>query len=105
MAVVYSGDTEPCENMVTISKKADLLIHDATFAEYVEDRMHSGAKDAAAIAKKAGVRNLILTHFSRRYQSTKELGDEAKKVFANSTCAYDFMKIELKKDSITFGKS
>jgi len=101
---VYSGDTEPCENLVKISKDADLLIHDSTFFEVMEDRMHSGAKEAAKIAKKANVKNLILTHFSRRYTSLKELEEEARKVFRNSFAAKDFMRVLVKNTGITFKK-
>ncbi len=101
---VYSGDTEACENMVKISKGADVLIHDATFLETKEDRMHTGVKDAAKTAKRAKVRNLILTHFSRRYQSTKELEEEARKVFRKTRAARDFMKVEISgKGEIKFG--
>ncbi len=102
--VVYSGDTEPCDNIVKISKGSDVLIHDATFVEAKEDRMHSGAKEAAKIAKKSGVKNLILTHFSRRYQNVKELEDESRKVFKNTKAARDFMKIEVSNEGIEFVK-
>ncbi|NIO19722.1 MAG: ribonuclease Z [Candidatus Aenigmarchaeota archaeon] len=100
--VVYSGDTEPCENIVKISRNADILIHDSTFFEVMEDRMHSGAKEAAKIAKKANVKNLVLTHFSRRYTNLKELEDEARKVFKNSHAAKDFMNVLVKNKGITF---
>lgn len=105
MKVVYSGDTEPCGNMVKISKYADLLIHDATFVEKVENRMHSGAKEAAEVAKKAGVKNLVLTHFSRRYQSVKELEEEARKVFPDTKAAKDFMKVDLKDHEVRYTNS
>jgi ribonuclease Z len=95
--LVYSGDTRPCQNLLTISKAADLLIHDATFAEEDESKMHSGAKEAAQIARKAGVSQLYLTHFSRRYQDIRELEKEAKKFFPNTVVAEDFMRIKLKK--------
>jgi ribonuclease Z len=95
--LVYSGDTRPCQNLVTISKAADLLICDATFAEEMETRMHSSAKETAQIAKKAGVNQLCLTHFSRRYQDVKELEQEAKKTFPNTIMAQDFMRLKLKK--------
>lgn len=102
--VVYSGDTEPCENILAISKDADLLIHDSTFFEVMEDRMHSGAKEAAKIAKKANVKNLALTHFSRRYTNLRELEEEAKKVFKNSFAAKDFMGVIVKNKGIKFKK-
>ncbi|MGC9059233.1 MAG: ribonuclease Z [Candidatus Aenigmatarchaeota archaeon] len=101
LKVVYSGDTKPCDNMVELAKDADLLIHDATFLEEDEDveKYHSSVKDAAKIAKKANVKQLILTHISRRYQKedVERLEKEAKEIFENTKVAYDFMKIVLKR--------
>jgi ribonuclease Z len=94
--IVYSGDTEPCENLIKISENADALIHDATYVEQRENRMHSGAREAALTAKKANVEKLILTHFSRRYLNLKELEEEAKKVFPNTMVAKDFMKMDFR---------
>ncbi len=96
LKVVYSGDTKPCKNMVKISEGADLLIHDGTFLEEEEGRAHADVKQAAKIAKKAKVKQLILTHISRRYTSAKELEEEARKVFPNAKVAYDFMRVKLK---------
>jgi ribonuclease Z len=98
LKVVYSGDTKPCKNIVKISKDADLLIHDGTFLEEdVGSKAHADVKEAAKLAKQAKVKQLILTHISRRYTDLKELEEEAKKVFKNSKVAYDFMKVKLKK--------
>ena len=97
LKIVYSGDTKPCKNIVKISKNADLLIHDGTFLEEdVGSKAHADVKEAAKLAKKANVKQLILTHISRRYTDLKELEDEAKKVFKSSKVAYDFMKVEIK---------
>jgi ribonuclease Z len=96
LKVVYSGDTKPCENLVKISKAADLLIHDGTFLEEDESKAHADVKQAATTAKKAEAKQLILTHISRRYTDPKELEEEAKKVFKNTKIAHDFMKIKLK---------
>lgn len=93
--VAYSGDTAPCGNLVTISEGADVLIHDATFTEEKEDRLHAGAKEAAEIAKKAGVKKLVLTHFSRRYTDLKPLLEEAQKTFKDSIIAKDFMALRV----------
>jgi ribonuclease Z len=103
--LVYSGDTEPCENVAAISKDADVLIHDATFIESKEEMMHSGAKEAAELAKKAGVKNLILTHFSRRYTDLREIENEGKKIFANSFVARDFMTVAVRHSGVSFGKA
>jgi len=93
--VAYSGDTAPCRNLITISRGSDILIHDSTFTEEKENRLHAGAKEAARIANKAGVKKLILTHFSRRYTDLKPLLEEAQKTFRNSVIAKDFMKLKV----------
>lgn len=96
LKVVYSGDTKPCDNVVKLSENADLLIHDGTFLEEDESKAHADVKQAAKVAKKAKVKELILTHISRRYLDTKDLEVEAKKVFSNTKMAHDFMKVKLK---------
>jgi ribonuclease Z len=96
LKVVYSGDTRPCDNIVKISEEADVLIHDGTFLEEESGKAHADVKQAARIAKKAGVKQLILTHISRRYTDAKELEENAKKIFENTKVAYDFMKVVLK---------
>lgn len=96
LKVVYSGDTKPCENMVKISEGADLLIHDGTFLEEEEGKAHADVKQAAKVAVKSKVKELILTHISRRYTDTAEIEETAKKVFENTRVAHDFMKVKLK---------
>ncbi len=94
--VVYSGDTKSCETLAELARDADVLIHDATFMDERENRMHTGAGEAARVAKKVGVKKLVLTHFSRRYIDPKPLEDEAKKEFKNTIIAKDFLKLKLK---------
>lgn len=98
LKVVYTGDTKPCKTVEKISKNADLLIHDGTFLE-VEDakgKHHADVGQAARLAKAAKVKQLILTHISRRYRDTKPLEDEARKLFKNTRVAHDFTKVVLK---------
>lgn len=95
--VVYSGDTMATPNIVEISRGADLLIHDSTFftEDLEKDYRHATVDDVLRIAKEADVKDLVLTHISRRYQDV----DELKKVIEkekNVTIAKDFMKITLK---------
>ena len=99
--VVYTGDTRPCERTVEIAKNADLLIHDASFTsdlqEWAEETKHSTAREAAEVAKRAGVRQLVLTHISARYsKDATPLLNEAKEVFENVIVAEDLMTIEVK---------
>ncbi|MEJ7712062.1 MAG: ribonuclease Z [Pyrinomonadaceae bacterium] len=70
-ALVYCTDTIYCQGAVRLSKDADLLIHEATFA--VEDErlarqsLHSTSAMAARVASEARVRRLLITHISPRY--------------------------------------
>jgi ribonuclease Z len=96
LKVVYTGDTKPCDNVIRIARNSDLLIHDSTFLEEEEGKAHADVKQAAQVAKAAEVKELILTHISRRYKDASILEKEAKKVFPNTKVAYDFMRIKLK---------
>jgi len=99
--IVYTGDTAPCNCIVDIAKNAKFLIHDSTVDSSLEEKGneygHSSARQAAEIAKKAKVENLILTHISPRYRSSdvKLLEDEAKSIFKNSIIAKDLMEIQV----------
>jgi ribonuclease Z len=97
--IVYTGDTRPFKGFVKFAAGADLLIHDATLdeklAERAEEDGHSTPKQAAKTAKKAKVKQLILTHVSARYDDTSVLLKQAQKVFKKTQVAEDFMKIEI----------
>ncbi len=96
--LVISGDTRPCEVLAIASHGADLLIHEATFAEEERDRAaetgHSTASQAAALAAQAEVTMLALTHFSTRY-SPAVLRDEARAIFKSTVLPRDFDTIEI----------
>jgi ribonuclease Z len=96
--VVISGDTRPCEASRVAAYGADLLIHEATFAEEERQRAaetgHSTASQAAALARDAEVGLLALTHFSTRY-SVALLRDEARAVFPRTVLPRDFDTIDI----------
>ena len=98
--VVYSGDTRPCESIARESYGADLLIHDGTLADELKDwaieTKHSTSGEAAILAKKANVKQLILTHISSRYsENTDILYRDAKNVFDRVKIAEEFMDLEI----------
>lgn len=96
--LVYSGDTAPCNAMVEASAGADLLVHEATFGDDEADRAretsHSTSREAAEVARDAGVDLLCLTHVSGRYFG-KELREQAREVFENTELPRDFDVVEL----------
>lgn len=98
--IVITGDTRPCDATVAAAQDADLLVHEATFADdeaaRARETQHSTAREAAEVARRAGARRLVLTHISARYsRDAHELEREARQVFASTTVAKDGMEIEL----------
>jgi ribonuclease Z len=98
--IVLTGDTRPCAATIDAARDADLLIHEATFADEEAARAletgHSTAREAAQVAKAAGARRLALTHISARYsQNTRDLEREARQVFPDTMVVKDGTEIEL----------
>lgn len=100
--VAYSGDTRPCESMVALAQGAELLIHEAMFAQSMQEeavhRGHSTALEAAQIAQRAGVQRLALTHISQRHQDAEGMSlllSEALAQFPDSFLPADLDTIEL----------
>jgi ribonuclease Z len=85
--VTILGDTAPCEAAVKLARQANVLVHEATFAnseiEKAHQYGHSTAADAARTAQSASAQKLILTHISARYQETDvdKLLEDAVQIF------------------------
>tara|TARA_Y100001968_G_scaffold134803_1_gene122971 strand:+ start:4499 stop:5503 length:1005 start_codon:yes stop_codon:yes gene_type:complete len=104
-SMVYCTDTVFTENAIEIAKRADLLIHEATFAHKDADmayqRGHSTSTMAAQTAREADVGQLVLTHLSPRYApgnviTPNDLLNEAKAIFPNTLLAKDFLQLDIK---------
>ncbi|MGI9090692.1 MAG: ribonuclease Z [Gemmatimonadaceae bacterium] len=96
--VVFTGDARPSDSTVEIAHGADLLIHEATFAEdeapLALETGHSTAREAATIAQRAAVKQLVLTHISSRYsRDAHELLAQARAVFPAAILARDGMEV------------
>ena len=89
----FCSDTIYDESIVPLIQDVDILYHETTFleaeAEKAEKTMHSTAKQAATIAKKANVKNLILGHYSTRYPSIELFKEEAETIFPKVFLADD----------------
>lgn len=94
-------DTRYCQNAIDIARGARMLLCESTYAEEHRDlahqHFHLTAKQAATIAKEAGAKQLILTHFSARYQNLREMEAEARAVFPNTWMADDFLTFPFEK--------
>ncbi len=87
-------DTLFNEKIIPFAKNSDILISEATFSDKIKNQAkehkHLTIKQAAEIAKKSKSKKLILTHISQRYENkSKEILQEAKKVFKNTEIAKD----------------
>lgn len=95
----YCSDTMPVAALAEWCNGIDLMYHEATYAESESDHAlrygHSTAKQAAEVAKTADVRQLVIGHFSSRYEDDNLLLEEAKKTFKNTILATEGLKISL----------
>jgi ribonuclease Z len=96
--LVLSGDTRPSESLRVAATAADVLVHEATFADAEAQRAaangHSTARQAAELAREADVRLLALNHVSTRHPLGL-LRDEARAVFPGTVLPRDFDTIEI----------
>jgi ribonuclease Z len=96
--LVVTGDTAPCDATRIAAHEAELLVHDGSFAEEEVARAaetgHSTARQAAELARDAGVGMLALVHISSRYNVSAVL-EEAREVHEGSQAPRDFDLVEI----------
>lgn len=102
-AYAFCSDTEFLPDLVKHIKHVDILYHEATFSDELADMAaqtgHSTAKQAAEIARMAGVKKLLIGHFSSRYKNIDILENQAKKIFPQTEAVIEGIeyKIDLKR--------
>jgi len=94
----FCSDTLYNENLIDLIKDVDVLYHESTFLEseaaLAQKTMHSTAKEAANIALKANVKQLVLGHYSTRYENIGLFQQEAETIFPNVLLAEDAKTFE-----------
>jgi ribonuclease Z len=97
--IIYTGDTRPFDDFALFAWNADVVIHDCTFDDSLSEKAemdgHSTPSQAAAQAKAADAKMLVLTHISARYPDAKLLLEQAKTVFPSCVLAEDFLALDL----------
>lgn len=95
----FCSDTAYFEDIIPVVKGANLLYHETTFMNdriaNATDKFHSTTGQAAAIALKAGVKKLLIGHYSARYDNLQPLLDEAREVFPDSELAVEGCVFEI----------
>jgi ribonuclease Z len=103
----YVLDTRPSDGGRALARGADLVLHEATFAHALLARAvetgHSTAREAAEVARDAGAKKLLLTHFSSRYAEPDALVEEARRLFPNTDAAEELRRYVLGADGVTRG--
>jgi ribonuclease Z len=94
-------DTRPCPGAEHLARGCDLLVCESTYlnseAEEAHDHFHMTAADAATLAQQAGVRRLVLTHFSQRYTELEPFGKEASAIHPDVVVAADLTRVAVPK--------
>ncbi len=95
--MAFVMDTRICDAAYELAAGVDLLVCEATFGTseqgLAEEYGHLTAAQAAAIAREAGARLLVITHFSQRYADVGELAAEARAIFPDVVTAEDLMVV------------
>lgn len=101
ISYAYCSDTTYSKKVIEAITGADWLYHEATYADdkfkTARLRGHSTAREAASAAKEAGVKHLILGHYSSQYHDNTRFRTEALEVFPDVTLAREGLKLDLTK--------
>lgn len=89
----FCADTKYDESIIPHIQNADMIYHETTYLDHLreraESRFHSTTRQAATIALKAGVKKLLIGHFSSKYDTLEEFESEAREVFPSTELALE----------------
>ncbi|CCJ80492.1 Ribonuclease Z [Cronobacter dublinensis 1210] len=97
--IAIFGDTGPTAQAAALARDVDLMVHETTLeaamAEKANGRGHSTTQQAATLAREAGAKRLVMTHFSSRYDAAdcQRLLAECQAIFPASELAEDFLTL------------
>ncbi len=95
----FCADTKYDESLIPHIEGFDMIYHETTYLdnmrERAEVRFHSTSKQAAELASKAGVKKLLIGHFSSKYDTLEEFEHEAREIFPNTELALEGVSYEV----------
>ncbi len=97
--IVISGDTRPTSKIKRFIDNADLAVLESTYfddhKDNAKENLHMTAREAAEMASEAGVKQVVLTHFSSRYEDIESFLPEIFGIHPNLLAAYDFLVLDI----------
>lgn len=101
--ITYCTDTGICDNSLELARNADILIHECAIKQpshfHVSKWPHTTPQEAAKLAKKANVKQLVLFHFDaeiyKSIEERKQAEKDAQKIFKNTIAAIDGMELNI----------
>jgi ribonuclease Z len=100
-AVAYVMDTRPCAGAEKLAHGVDLLVCESTYlaseTAEADAHRHMSAEQAGALARGAGVRRLVLTHFSQRYGASEPFAAEARRLHSDVFAVDDLQRVPVPK--------
>lgn len=97
LRVVFSGDTRPCDALISAGSGADLLIHEATMGDDLQHeavaKRHCTITEAITVGRQMEAKHILLTHFSQRYSKTAPPVPEP--LAGNVSVAFDLMQVPI----------
>ena len=98
-SMAFVMDTRLCDAAVALAEGVDLLVCESTYlqvdAHLARDHFHLTARQAGELARDAGARRLVLTHFSQRYPDSRAFAEEASAVHDDVVAAEDFLRVPM----------